>query len=72
VKLRWGSKGDERRAVLTLEGVEMELAHGGYDGFEWLEVPVDLPGAMDSAELTLTPAGEGPTAFVGDVLVLKR
>lgn len=73
--LLWGSKNDERTAVLTVNGLAVPLRSGGYDGFRWLRV--DLPaGAMASNttkqyEVVLSK-GTGKAAFISAVRLVTR
>jgi hypothetical protein len=49
-----------------------DLAHGGYDGFEWLEVPLVLPEGRRRVTLTIERAPDGPVAFLADLLIVAR
>lgn len=71
VSLLWGAKGDTRGAVLRIGGVERRIEHGGYDGFEWLQVPVSLGAEADRALLELLPTGSGQQAFVAEIAVRR-
>lgn len=72
VLLRWGAKNDQRHARLTLGDASADLAHGGYDGFEWLEVPLVLPEGRRRVTLTIERAPDGPVAFLADLLIVAR
>ncbi len=39
--LLWGSKGGKRGGILTLNGKPRTVTHGGYDGFQWLKIPIE-------------------------------
>jgi hypothetical protein len=38
--LLWGSKRDERKAKVVINGRAQELSQGGYVGFKWLTIPI--------------------------------
>ena len=40
LELLWGSKGDMRGATLTAGDHTQEVAHGSYDGFEWIKISI--------------------------------
>lgn len=70
--LLWGSKNDPRTARLILNGQEIPLRAGGYDGFRWLCVPVPDHPTRPDIELTLSvAAGSGAReAFVAELRLL--
>jgi len=39
--LLWGSKGDARKAKVTINGKAQEVSQGGYDGFKWLKLAIE-------------------------------
>lgn len=68
--LLWGAKGDDRSAVLTVNGRVWPLRGGGFDGWRWLTVPLpdDLPGSR--YEITLRPDNEAKPAFLAEMRLL--
>ena len=68
---RWGSKNDDRQAILTVNGKDVPLRQGGYDGFRWLriQVPKDVKGERYTLALK---AGSGKPAFVAEVRLLGK
>ncbi|MBN1420936.1 MAG: hypothetical protein JXP34_19350 [Planctomycetes bacterium] len=66
IELSWGSKNDEREAVLTVNGREVVLRRGGYQGFRWLRAPVPEGVAGDRYDVALR-AGAGRAAFLAEI-----
>jgi len=66
LELLWGAKGDVRSAVASINGREVKIRGGGYDGFRWIAVPLPPPLAGDRYEVTLEQAGP-PQAFIAAV-----
>jgi hypothetical protein len=67
LELSWGSKNDQRAAVVIVNGQSLPVTGGGdYSGFRWLRVP--LPGDIQGAryDITLKP-GEGKAAFIAEL-----
>ncbi len=56
--LLWGSKNDQRSARVTVNGYTQQVTAGGYDGFQWIRIPLpgDLPG--EGYTVSLEPARE--------------
>ncbi len=71
LELLWGSKNDTRDAVATVDGHEVKLRSGPYDGFPWLQVP--LPEKIDSDQyrITLKQVSQ-PQAFIAEVRLLGK
>ncbi len=69
VELLWGSKRDERGATVTVNGVERPFVHGGYQGFQWVELPLPARLSGDRYEITLKKA-QGKAAFLGGARVI--
>jgi len=71
--LRWGAKSDLRRARLVVGGRAFALAHGGYDGYDWLALDVPAAWWEDGAlDVRLEPPpGAEPAAFLS-ALRLRR
>jgi hypothetical protein len=66
LELLWGSKNDTREALASINGKEVPITGGGYDGFRWLRVPVP-PGVTGSRyEITFRKGFEKP-AFLAEV-----
>jgi len=71
LELLWGSKGDERAAVLTVNGRDVPLRAGGYDGFRPLRAPVPEGIAGETHEVTLRAAGgDARPAFLAGIRLL--
>jgi len=68
--LLWGSKNDTRTARLTLNGQDVPLSAGGFDGFRWLVVPVPAELQGDRYDLMLRPGIGGREAFFAEVRLL--
>ncbi|HOX39263.1 MAG TPA: hypothetical protein PL033_14875 [Candidatus Brocadiia bacterium] len=69
--LLWGSKNDERTAILIANGLRLNLKKGGYDGFEWLSVPIPAENVAENRiaiKIEKDPAG-GNGAFISEIMV---
>ncbi len=66
LELLWGAKGDTRGAVATINGHQITIRHGGYDGFRWLPVamPKGLGGKTYDVVLRAAPPKAGFLAAV--------
>lgn len=65
----WGSKQDQRTAKVSVNEHEQTLTHGGYDGFQWVELEIPSEWVdKDSIELKITEL-PGPLrpAFLAEV-----
>ncbi|MCY2950854.1 MAG: hypothetical protein NTU53_02625 [Planctomycetota bacterium] len=67
IEMLWGAKGDEREAVVSINGKEQVVRKGGYDGFEWVRVAVPEGVVGKKYEVVLRATGVGRAAFVGEV-----
>jgi len=66
LELLWGAKRDTRGAVATINGREVKVRHGGYDGFRWLNVP--LPKGLNGKRYEVVLRAAGPkAAFLAEV-----
>ncbi len=65
----WGSKGRKRAGVVFVNGKDTLLVHGGYDGFEWVKLPVPAEQVKgDSVEVRILPnERKGAPAFVSEM-----
>jgi hypothetical protein len=61
--LLWGSKSDERGAVVTVNGQRTELRAGGYDGYRWQRIALAADSAATCYEVHLA-AGPPRAAFL--------
>ena len=66
----WGSKNDERTAVVVINGKSFPFSAGGYDGFRWQTIPLPADVAGQKYEIVVT-AGEGKAAFLAGVRLLR-
>jgi len=66
LEVLWGAKGDARGALVTVNGKETQLRGGGYDGYQWLAVPVpkDVTGKQYEVVLKAAPPKAGFIAAV--------
>ena len=63
--LLWGSKGDDRKAKVTLNGKAREVSQGGYDGFKWLALPIEPELVKgDALKVRIERLGEVGAAFI--------
>lgn len=69
--LLWGAKGDNRSAIVRLGGVEQRLTLGGWDGFEWVKLPFELPESTEPVPLEILAPEEGQPAFISEVQVME-
>lgn len=72
IEFLWGSKNDQRSAMVTINGSAVPVAAGGYEGFRWLRVPI--PGGYESKRyLVRIAAGPGPhrAAFLAEVRLVS-
>jgi len=66
--LLWGSKNDKRQAVVSINGLQQRIAGGGYDGFQWLAVPITKEVKGERYEIVLRPVpGDAPQGFIPEV-----
>ena len=66
--LLWGSKNDQRQAVVSINGLRQRIAGGGYDGFQWLAVPIGDKVEGERYEIVLRPVpADVPQGFVSQV-----
>jgi hypothetical protein len=66
IELLWGAKNDAREAVMTVNGREVPLQSGGYDGYRWLRAPMPEGLAGERYEVALK-SGAGKAAFLAEV-----
>ena len=66
LELSWGAKNDTRHGTLVVNGVEIPLRGGGYDGFRWMRVPVPDAVKGDHYEIEIRRAAD-PAGFVSEV-----
>ena len=65
----WGSKDDDRTAVITINRKVFPFSAGGYNGFRWQTIP--LPAEMEGEKYEiLVAAGPGKAAFLAGVRLL--
>lgn len=65
--LHWGAKADQRSSIVVIDGVNVPVSAGGYDGFQWVEVPLPDGLAGDGYAIKLTAGGAGKAAFLAGV-----
>lgn len=64
LELSWGAKGDEREALLSVNGRTMPTVQaGGHWGFRWIRVPLPTGISGGAYELEFKPAGQRPAFF---------
>ncbi|MCG3125485.1 MAG: hypothetical protein CHACPFDD_00308 [Phycisphaerae bacterium] len=72
LRLLWGSKSDQRAAIVSVNGHEHRVAKGGYSGFEWLDV--EIPAAelsADQVSIRIAPdAPHGRPAFIAEARLI--
>ncbi|MBI5833622.1 MAG: hypothetical protein HZB16_15080 [Armatimonadetes bacterium] len=69
VALLWGAKQDDRAARLAIGRDQQVVRHGGYDGYEWVIMPI---GPTTAPLLcTLSAPTEGKPAFIAEVRFLS-
>ncbi len=66
LELLFGSKNDRREAVVSVNGHDLPVSGGGYDGFRWLQVPVPKEVQGEKYEVVLR-RGHGKAAFLAGV-----
>ncbi len=66
LELGWGSKNDTRHGTLVVNGREIPLRGGGYDGFRPLRVPVPEGIKGDRYEITIRRSAD-PAGFLSEV-----
>ena len=68
LELHWGAKNDIRTAMLVINGIEVPLSHGQYDGFRWVSIPVPAGVKGMRYELRLKRmGGSARPAFVSEI-----
>ena len=70
LELSWGGKGDQREAVLIINGQSLRVRDGGHWGFRWLRVPVPAGIKGGRYELELK-RGELLPAFLSEVRLVS-
>ena len=68
--LLWGSKNDARDAVAIINGKSITVSHGGYQGFQWLRVPIPMDLTGPKYQIVLK-AGEGKPGFISAVQLAR-
>jgi len=63
LELQWGSKNDDRSAVATINGKQVRVRGGGYDGFRPLRVAIPDGMTGERYEVRLS-AGPGKAGFI--------
>ena len=71
VEFLWGSKKDERSASVTVDGKTTVVTKGGYNGFQWLPVPVTST-SKPKTKIKLHRGGHGAMAFIAGVRVREK
>ncbi|MDW8077298.1 MAG: hypothetical protein RMJ16_00255 [Thermoguttaceae bacterium] len=66
----WGSKQDDRTAVIEVNGKKLNVAAGGYDGFRWLALCDFVPQEAKQYEIKVM-AGRGKAAFLAGVRLVE-
>jgi len=70
LRLLWGSKGDERHALLKAGDWEQHVAVGAYQGWRWVRLGLELPAGTKKVDLRVLRDGEGPQAFLAEVALM--
>ncbi len=70
LELDWGAKEDQRRAVIVINGQEVTVTQGGWDGFRPVRIPVPDGVTGKRYEVTLHQASGGKAAFLAGVRLL--
>jgi len=65
--LFWGSKNDARTARLTVNGKEIPLHAGGFDGYRWLDIPLPDGLTGERYEIVLLAGFGGRPAFFSEI-----
>lgn len=71
IDLLWGSKNDSRTATVIIDGHSRKVTHGGYDGFQWVRIPLPEKIAGDPCQVTLRAAG-GKPAFIAALRLVSN
>jgi len=71
LRLLWGSKGDERHALIKVGDRQEHVAVGGYQGWRWVRLGLDLPGGTDKVNVQVLRDGNGPQAFLAEVALVQ-
>lgn len=69
--LRWGAKGDQRRARVTVAGTSHELTHGGYDGWETVELALPAAAVTEPRVTVRVESLGDPAAFISEMRVRR-
>jgi len=69
--LLWGSKNDQRGAVVTVDGDAQTVQAGGYDGFRWQRLKLPASSKGEQYKLALQ-AGSPKAAFLAALRIVKE
>ena len=71
LEILWGSKDDTRQAIATINGHDVEITAGGYNGFRWLSVPVPEKVLGTSYEVALRKGYQKP-GFIAEIRLSRK
>ncbi len=66
LELGWGAKGDEREAILLINGQSVTVRDGGHWGFRWIRVPIPAGVKGERCEIEIR-RGKPQFAFLSEV-----
>jgi hypothetical protein len=66
LELAWGAKGDQREAILLVNGHQLTVRDGGHWGFRWIRVP--LPSSVQGQSYIIEmKQGQPLPAFLSEI-----
>ncbi len=70
LEVSWGAKGDDREALVVINGKNVPIRTGGHWGFRWIRIPAPagVGGINYTVELT---RGSGQPAFLSEVRLVR-
>jgi hypothetical protein len=67
LELLWGAKKDTRSATITINGKPVQVKQGGYDGYQWVPVPMPEGLSGQKYDVKMQAGSEGKAAFMAEI-----
>ena len=70
LELLWGAKGDQRGAVVSVNGKDQVITAGGYKGFKWQQIKLSVDIGKNLYRINIFP-GPSKAAFLAGMRIVK-